>query len=237
MQDDGESQSAFLAGAEGADPAHQAAARIATAFPEAHAGARQTHPVGGEAPMVHESADNAPVAIAEAPLRGMISLKTDLAHPDVHTAMMNAVGLKAPSQRKALFDGERSVLWMAPDELLIMTPLAEVASRIALIDQTLAANPRLIVDVSDARAIFRLTGAGAREVLAKGAPIDLHPESFRIGDLRRTRFSTVAAAIYQVAAAPETFEMICFRSYAPAMWRWLAASSAPESLPMVFGRG
>lgn len=240
MQDEGESQSAFLAGiGAGASPLGPADT-IATALPEPGKGAVRRWPVGGDAPArldppPGEGGASLGPSLAEAPLRGMIALRTDLGHPDVEAALMNAIGLRAPARRKAVIDGDRGALWMAPDELLIMTPVAEVAARMALIDQTLGSHRRLLVDLSDARAIFRLSGRGAREVLAKGAPVDLHPESFHVGDLRRTRLSTVAAALYQTSAAPETFEVLCFRSHAPAVWRWLAASSAPASLPHVFG--
>lgn len=175
--------------------------------------------------------------VSAPPLRGMISVKADLTSPDVGALLSQLVGEGALPPRKARFRGETGALWMAPDELLIMTPRAQASAVAAHAELALSEIRRLVVDVSDMRSVIRLVGPGAREILAKGAPVDLHPESFRTGDLRRTRLSSVAAALYQLASTPETFEIVCFRSYAPAVWDWLAASSDPAAAPGVFPGG
>ncbi|MEO1328077.1 MAG: sarcosine oxidase subunit gamma family protein [Pseudomonadota bacterium] len=174
------------------------------------------------------------VRIEEAPLAGMITLKGDLEHPTLRAVVAEATGLEVPGIRKASLGEEGAVLWMAPDELLLIGPYDSAPDAAARLDADLAeAGPRLVEVVSDARARFRLIGSGAREVLAKGAPIDLHPSVFGVGDLRRTRLSHVAVGFWQTAAAPETFELVCFRSYARYAWEWLTASAEPGALPGV----
>ena len=170
------------------------------------------------------------VELEEAPLLGMITLKGDLASPAMRAAASQATGLAIPAVRRIATAGDRRALWMAPDEVLLQTPYAERGVALSAAQGALAGAPHLAVDVSDARAVFRLAGAAARDVLAKGAPIDLHPSAFGLGDLRRTRIATVAAAIYQTSDAPETFEVFCFRSYAPYLWKWLIASSNKASM-------
>lgn len=166
------------------------------------------------------------IRLGEAPLRGMITLKGDLASPNFAAAVSMATGLEIPAVRRATFSDDNAALWMAPDELMLLTPYEQVGARIDAIGAALSGEPHLALDVSDARAAFRLVGAQARAVLAKGAPVDLHVNSFRRGDLRRTRIGTVAAFIVQVADAPEAFEVFCFRSYAPHMWAWLVEAAA-----------
>ena len=83
--------------------------------------------------------------------------------------------------------------------------------------------------MSDARAVFRLDGPGAREVLAKGAPVDLAPAAFGPGDFRRTRLGQVAAAFWM--PEPEVFDLMCFRSVAGFVADWLATAARPGSLP------
>lgn len=235
MQDLDAAQRAFLAGVAASGPEDDleldGAPALPTALPLTRAGDRAA-PALRDAQSARDP-DSAP-QLSEAPLRGMLAVRVDLTHPDVETALVNAIGLGLPGRRKARIEGERGVLWMAPDELLVMTPYGEATAKAALIDQTLSGVRRLVTDMSDARVIFRLVGRGARETLAKGAPIDLHPASFGPGDLRRTRISSIAAAIYQTAAAPETFEILCFRSYARALHRWLDASAAAAARPGVF---
>jgi sarcosine oxidase subunit gamma len=69
-------------------------------------------------------------------------------------------------------------------------------------------------------------------VLAKGAPVDLAPAAFGVGDFRRTRLGQVAAAFWM--PAPDTFELMCFRSVAGYVADWLANAARPGSLAGYF---
>jgi len=163
------------------------------------------------------------------PLRGMVTLRADLSDAAVATAVKAAVGSDMPDVRKAT----GSVLWMSPDELLLLMPYDEAAAAVATLTDKLSGVHHMAVDVSDARTLFRLEGNTAREVLAKGAPVDLARDQFRVGDLRRTRISHIAAAFWQSGAEPDVFEIICFRSYANYLWEWLEESSREGSMPGV----
>jgi sarcosine oxidase subunit gamma len=59
--------------------------------------------------------------------------------------------------------------------------------------------------------------------MAKLAPADLNPDSFTLGDFRRTRLGQVAAAFWM--RDEDTFEVICFRSVADYTFDLLAASA------------
>ena len=178
--------------------------------------------------------------LSEAPLRGMITLRGDLDNPRIGAAVTAAVGLMIPAKRRFEMDGERGVFWMSPDELMLQTSYKAADATAAAISEALAdtathaETPHLVANVSDARQIFTLKGAAAREILAKGAPIDLHPSAFGVGDIRRTRISAVAAAIYQTRSDPDVFEVFCFRSYADYLWAWLCASAQKGAAPVVF---
>lgn len=171
------------------------------------------------------------IRLGEAPLRGMLVLKGDLASANIRAAVTTVTGLQPPGPRRGVRSGEHGVFWMAPDELLLMTPYAQTGAALDAVAAAVGSEPHLAQDVSDARAVFRLVGADARGVLAKGAPFDLHADAFGLGDVRRTRIGPVAAAIALIEAEPETFEVLCFRSYAPHLWRWLVtAASAPAPM-------
>ena len=90
----------------------------------------------------------------------------------------------------------------------------------------------LVADVSDARAVIALSGAGAREVLAKGAPVDMAQDRFGPAEIRRTRLGQVAVAFWMTG--PETFELVCFRSVAGFVFDWLTVAAQPGSLPEHF---
>ena len=163
------------------------------------------------------------------PLRGMITLRADLSDAAVASAVKAAVGSDMPGVRKAT----NTALWMSTDELMLLTPYGEAGAAIAKLTEALGSVHHLAVDVSDARTTFRLEGDTAREVLAKGAPVDLAHGKFIKGDLRRTRISHIAAAFWQSGDSPDVFEIICFRSYANYLWEWLDESSREGSMPGV----
>jgi sarcosine oxidase subunit gamma len=80
----------------------------------------------------------------------------------------------------------------------------------------------LAVNVSDARAVFRIEGAKADQVLRKLCPVDM--DRLEAGELRRTRAAQVAAAFWQDEAG---FTLVCFRSVAGYVMGLLSASAMP----------
>lgn len=163
---------------------------------------------------------------------GMVTLRGDLAAPPVREAVRAATGCEVPSPRRFTSSGGRGAAWMAPDELMLFVPRADAADIAACAGRALEGAHHLVVDVSDARAVFRLAGAGAREVLAKGAPVDLAQVGFGVGDFRRTRLGQVAVALWM--PAPATFELMCFRSVAGFVRDWLDHAARPEARLSVF---
>lgn len=158
-------------------------------------------------------------------LRGMITLRGDLASKEVKAAVKAATGLAVPGQRQALSGKDTAALWMSPDELLLMCPYGDVAAVIEKIETALAGQHFLAVNVSDARTFLRISGAGAREVLAKVCPVDLSPEAFTPGMFRRTRMAQVPAAFWLDEAG--AFHLICFRSIADYAFNLLKTSAKP----------
>ncbi len=150
--------------------------------------------------------------ITETGLRGMITLKGDLSATKLKNIAKKVSGVDMPEKRGANIKGDNGLCWMAPDELLILCPHMDAPTIVTQIDKALKGTHYLAVNVSDARAVFRVDGQGAREVLAKLTPADLHPDSFGPGEIRRTRLAQVPAAFWMTG--PQTFEIVCFRSVA-----------------------
>jgi sarcosine oxidase subunit gamma len=108
-----------------------------------------------------------------------------------------------------------------------LCPYAEVSDRLDALSDKLGATHALAVNVSDARAVFRVSGPAAREVLDKLCPVDLSPEVFKPGMFRRTRMAQVAAAFWM--DDDESLRIICFRSAAEYVFGLLKAAAAPGS--------
>ena len=158
---------------------------------------------------------------------GMVTLKGNLASPVISEAVnaMVGAGVPAPLSMVTGQNGRRAV-WMAPDELLILTDSYHDASAIEAGERAgLAEEHAMVLNVSGARAVFRLAGADVPETLAKGVPVDLSPGAFPIGHARRTHLSGLAVALWRLG--PEDWEIVCARSYARYLWDWLIASGQP----------
>lgn len=163
------------------------------------------------------------VSVAEAGPRGMITLRGDLGLPELADALQREIGAPVPGQRRVVRGVNGVVAWMSPDELLIMVDHADAPHVTARLEGALAGVFVTLANVSDARAVFTLTGAQACDVLAKICPVDF--ATFQSGEIRRTRAAQVAVALWR--EGDEDFTLVCFRSVARYMADLLATVSAP----------
>lgn len=173
------------------------------------------------------AASDGVVRVAEAGLRGMVTLRVDLGAATVTKAVRDAVGVEVPGVRRAVLAGDRGALWMSPDELLLLVPYADAPAAALRVAEALAEVHHLAVDVSDARAVFRLTGDldAVREVLAKLTPADLSPAAFGQGEVRRTKLGQVAAAFW---IEEDGITLVSFRSVAQYVFDLLSNAAERE---------
>ncbi len=163
--------------------------------------------------------------VTEAGLQGMITLRGDLKSAKMKKAVKAAAGVDVPAARRIALKGGRGAGWMSPDELLILVPYAEAHATVESLSKALAGEHHLVADVSDARAMFRIRGAKAAEVLMKLCPVDL--PTLAEGELRRTRAAQVAAALWKSGA--DEFTLVSFRSVAAYVFGALELSAQPGS--------
>ena len=119
--------------------------------------------------------------------------------------------------------GQRSVLWLGPDEWLIVdegTPLSEADVR-----QAFAPDWGSVVDLSANRVVFELEGPAARDLLAHGCPLDLHPRVFGPGQCAQTLLARAAVILWQTDAAPRIASW-SRASFADHITRWLADAAS-----------
>lgn len=151
---------------------------------------------------------------------GMIQIRADLSRAG--DAIAAAAGLAVPAQGCTSTDGSRVLGWMSPDELLLVLPKAETAAALAALQDALSTEHALALDVSDMRAVFRIQGAKALQVLTKLCPADLSamPEN----GLRRTRAAQVACGIWR---EPGGYVLVGFRSVGDYLRGILTGAAAP----------
>ncbi len=166
------------------------------------------------------------VRVEEQGLRGMITLRGDLNSAKMKKAVLDVTGVKLPKQREILHEGDKAVAWMSPDELLVMVPYDAVSETLASLEKALKGNHFLAVIVSDARAVFCLSGDDVREIVAKLCPVDMAPTTFAPGQIRRTRMAQIAAAFWMTSE--KQIEIVCFRSVAQYAFDLLKDAAEPR---------
>ena len=77
-----------------------------------------------------------------------------------------------------------------------------------------------ISDQSGGRTVLRISGPRARDVLAKGLPIDLDPRGFPLGSAATSTISLMGVQLWQTGD-PQSYDLAIFRSVSQSFWRWL----------------
>ncbi len=114
--------------------------------------------------------------------------------------------------------GERTALWLGPDEWLLIAEGGSVVTLAAALEAGLAGLPHALVDVSHREVGLIVSGALAARVLNAGCPLDLRMKSFPVGVATRTLFDKAEIVLWRLAETE--FRVEVARSLSP----WLAAA-------------
>lgn len=170
------------------------------------------------------------VTVRDCGPQGMIALRGALSDPAFSGPVTALAGCAMPERWTASASAGRALLWMSPDELLLLLPYGEAREAASRLQRELDAQAvhALVQDVSDMRVRLRLEGPRLREALARLTPADVSPAALPPGTIRRTRIAQVAALIRMLS--DEEAELLCFRSVADYVFRLLsgAAGNSPD---------
>lgn len=150
------------------------------------------------------------VELREVELDRQVDLRVDPVDPAA-TRIGELLGTPLPVVPNT---GSAAVLWLGPDQWLVFGA-SEERLRAALGD-----TPGSVVDVSANRVAFELSGPGAREVLAQGCSIDLHPRAFGPGRCAQTMLARAQVVLHQLDDAP-TYRLLVRPSFAGYLRAWL----------------
>jgi sarcosine oxidase subunit gamma len=139
-------------------------------------------------------------------------------------AVRQAYGVDLPKGCGRVEGNGITFVWAGPDQWLAIAEgdgTRDLESELKAKLEGIAS----VVDQSDGRVIVRISGTSAREVLAKGVPVDLHPRVFGPGSVAITHASHIGVILWQLDDAP-TYELAMFRSYADSFAHWLFEAAA-----------
>ncbi len=156
--------------------------------------------------------------IRELRFRPMVNLRVP---PDSPAAgrIADALGAALPAPN-TVASGAHTVLWLGPDEWLVVGEGAK-----ELLDRAVGPDFASVVDVSANRTTFELSASWARDLLEKGMSIDLHPRVFGPGRCAQTLLARAQVIVQQVDDRP-TYHVLVRGSFAPYLAAWLADAAS-----------
>ena len=142
----------------------------------------------------------------------------------LNQAVASAYGVELPTSSRVAQGSQVSFVgygpgqWLAVSESLANGALArDLSAKLAGLAS--------ISDQSGGRTVLRLSGPHARDVLAKGLPIDLDPRAFPLGSAATSAISHMGVQLWQLDDT-RSYDLAIFRSVSESFWSWLSASAA-----------
>jgi sarcosine oxidase subunit gamma len=123
--------------------------------------------------------------------------------------------------------GGRDVLWLGPDEWLLVTD-EPAAEELTSIDEALAGRHHAAIDVGANRAIVELHGEARSALLASRCPIDLDRRSWSPGRCAQTLFGRAQVLLHERNDATRLFVRPSFGGYLVDLL--VAAAAAPRDV-------
>ena len=147
---------------------------------------------------------------------GKLNMRTDKTAGEIVKSITGC--MFPPSANKFTTAGERHVVWLGPDEFMIICEAGKDEELVRAIHASFGSRHTAVTNITDALAAFHLKGLAVRQVLAKGCALDLHQNSFASGDAAQTLLSQAAVTI--MALANDEFIVICRTSFATYLHDW-----------------
>jgi sarcosine oxidase subunit gamma len=169
-----------------------------------------------------ESATGGAVTLAEVPFLTQLNLRLDPTSPAAD-AVAAELGVALPTRPGSAGTGGVTVLWLGPDEWLVVGAPGTEGELEARLRSALSGAHSSIVDVSAQRTTLLLGGPGARDLLALGCALDLHPRSFGTGDCAQTMLARAQVAL--VGREAGEFWLLVRASFAAYLVDWLVDAS------------
>jgi sarcosine oxidase subunit gamma len=156
-------------------------------------------------PLAGRKTDLARIGVRELPF---------LAQVDVRCRRETADRLGFPVEpNTADGDARRGVLWLGPDEWLVVGPSGTAGVEITLLEGALADEHRSLIDVSASRVVLELASDDRRELLGTACSIDLDARSWRPGMCAQTLFGRAQVILQELPEVTRLFVRPSFGGY------------------------
>jgi sarcosine oxidase subunit gamma len=165
------------------------------------------------------------VVLCEIAHRAIVNFRGNADDPAFTAAVRAATGVDLPVKANTVnTSGENRILWLGPDEWWLVAPGENRAALIEQLRNAFSGQHTAVIDVSESRTVIGLSGPAARDLLARGISLDLHPRVFGPGQCAQTGMSKANVLLHQTGAEP-TYEIYVLKSFADYLWRWMSLTA------------
>jgi sarcosine oxidase subunit gamma len=164
--------------------------------------------------------------LRERPFLDLANLRGDARDAAFISAVEGAIGVRLPTKPNTVTKGaEYEALWLGPDEWLIRSNEARRPELEGKVRTALGALFASVVDVGSGYTVVEASGDRVREVIARGCPLDLHPQVLQPGQCAQSHY--FKASIVLIPTAYDTFELVVRRSFADYFCRIILDAAEP----------
>lgn len=161
------------------------------------------------------------VRLAELPFLAQVNVRLD-AKGGAADAVGLALGLQLPLEPDtAIRAGESTALWLGPDEWLVVGPPGSEGDLETRIRAAVGEEPVSVTDVSAQRTTLLVSGPSARDLLAHGCALDLHPRAFGAGRCAQTTLGRTQVVLVARDEPGAGFWVLVRSSFAGYLTDWL----------------
>ncbi len=164
----------------------------------------------------------ASATVTDEPFVAMVDLWVDPSGPGGE-AVAKVLAVDAlPTTPSTIVSGDESaVIWLGPQEWLVTWERRDGEEIEAALREAMSAHGGAAVDVSAQRTTLRLRGEHARDVIAKGCSLDLHPAVFGPGAAAQTVLGQAGVVLIPLSDNGSDYRIIVRSSFARYLADWL----------------
>jgi sarcosine oxidase subunit gamma len=170
------------------------------------------------------------VQVVPKPFISMIDVRLDPAG-SAAADVGSYLGVDLPTSPSTWVETDRvQVIWLGPDEWLV-TSSFHTAQELEAGLREAVSERGAVIDVSGQRTTLWLTGENARDVLAAGCAIDLHPRVFRSGAAAQTLLGLTSVVLLALDDTGTSYYIHVRSSFAQYLAKFLLDAAIEHTDP------
>jgi len=160
------------------------------------------------------------VVLGEAAHRTIINIRGDSNDAAFTSAVKTITGVDLPVKANTANEaGDTSILWLGPNEWWVVSLPDRGDALVMGLRQAFQGQHTAVIDVSESRTVITISGPKARDVLARGISLDLHPRAFGPGQCAQTGMSKANVLLHQTDDKP-SYDIYVLKSFSDYLFRW-----------------